>query len=77
MEDSTKWNSPTKCIKPDDEIIMNIDIKERKMEYIVQRGTECYSYSAIPIDFPDEDQKYRMIAYYNIDLLSFNKIVRT
>ena len=72
-------------IFPKDEIIINIDIKEKKMEYIIVRnegGEDGYHFEDVPIKFLCKDHKYRMAIYcqgigMTVKLVEFNKITRT
>lgn len=73
------------CLFPKDEMIINIDIKEKKMKYSIVRANtidEFKPFEAIPIKFLCRNHKYRMAVYcqgigMNIKLIKFNKIVRT
>ena len=74
------------CILPNDEIIISMDIKEKVMEYAI-RSHGCrkfkYGMTDIPIIFERKDDKYRIAVAYlcetgmDIELIAFNKIVRT
>ena len=73
------------CLFPNDQMIINIDIKEKKMKYSIVRANtidEFKPLEAIPIKFLCRNHKYRMAVYcrgtkLNIKLIKFNKIVRT
>lgn len=74
------------CILPNDEIIISMDVKEKLMEYAI-RSHGCrkfkYGMTGIPIIFERKDDKYRIAVAYlcetgmDIELIAFNKIVRT
>ena len=77
----TKWHNSKKEILSCDEIILSIDIKAAKMEFVIQRGGAYYFYPPLSIYF-SKDQKYRVFTDYwfkdiNVKLIAFNKIVRT
>ena len=79
-----KWNSRSKWILSNDEIIMSMDIEKKKMEYVIQRGTYFYCLPDISIEFPTPNQKYRMFVLHRgqdkeieIKLTAFTKVPRT
>ena len=80
-----KWNSRSKWILSNDEIIMSMDIEKKKMEYVIQRSEDSYYfYDNISIEFPTPDQKYRMFVCHHgkdneikIKLTAFIKVPRT
>ena len=81
----TEFYGADKWILPKDEIIINIDIKEEKMEYIVIRADttiDGYHFKDIPIKFLCGNHKYRIAVYcqgigMSTKLIKFNKIART
>lgn len=78
---------PGSCyyIFPHDELIVNIDITAKQMEYVIKR----YDTNRLiplpnkyPILFENTDHKYRMVAHYcgtgiSVKLIEFKKICRT
>lgn len=71
-------------IYPGDEITINIDIKEKTMEYILKKqDTNIESRIVnLPIVFLSRNHKYRMVTYYtgvgiSVKLTEFNKVPRS
>ena len=72
-----------KWIYAKDQIIISMDIKEKKMEYVLRSdGIDRYCIRDISIMFPSKNHKHRMAVYcqgigMKVKLIKFNKIIRT
>ena len=70
-------------IMPNDEMIISLDIKAKKMGFVIKRDSKIhFEETNIPIVFAYKDQKYRIAVHcdgkgINVELIEFTKIVRT
>ena len=71
------------CYNNNDVITINLDMKEKKMEYVInERNVDRWAIKQIPIFFPSADTKYRIAIFSEergtkVKLINFDKIVWT
>lgn len=82
VTDMSKLKCRRRWVMPNDEMIINIDIKAKKMEFVIMRDANIhFKLPDIPIVFASKDHKYRIVVYcegkgISVELSKFNKIVR-